>query len=482
MTIHLYNTLSRQTEPLITREPGKVAMYVCGPTPYDYPHLGNARPAVVFDVVRRYLEYSGYAVTYVTNFTDIEDKIIKRSAEQGVEWRALVERFIAVYFEEMDSLNVKRATVYPRATENIEEIISLVSALVERGVAYVVGGDVYFAVRTFATYGALSNRDLDEMASGARVEVSERKRDPLDFALWKAAKPGEPSWDSPWGSGRPGWHIECSAMSLKYLGAGFDIHGGGQDLIFPHHENEIAQSEAAIDGDASLFARYWMHNGFVTVNAEKMSKSLGNFFVVRDILEKYPAEVVRYFLTAAHYRSPIDFSDQALDQAQAAYQRLTLGVFNIRRVVSAGRQRETPNPEASAALRARLAAAEADFRAAMDDDFNTPRAIAVLFTLVGEANKLTGDPAFVPDAQALTALSDAGARLLLFASVLGIPLEIAAKSEDTLVEPLMTLLLDLRAQARAEKNFALADTIRARLTELGVVLEDTPAGTTWRRK
>ncbi len=481
MTIHLYNTLSRQVEPLITREPMKVAMYVCGPTPYDYPHLGNARPAVVFDIVRRYLEFSGYTVMHVTNFTDIEDKIIKRANEQGIDWRALVEKFIAIYFEEMDSLNVKRASVYPRATDNIDEIISLVAALEERGAAYEAGGDVYFEVRKFAPYGELSNRKLDDLESGARVEVNEIKRDPLDFALWKAAKPGEPSWDSPWGPGRPGWHIECSAMSIKYLGKGFDIHGGGQDLIFPHHENEIAQSEAAMDGPASTFARYWMHNGFVTVNKEKMSKSLGNFFVVRDILEKYPAEVVRYFLTATHYRSPIDFSDQTLDQAKSAYERLKLGVFNMQRVVTGGRQSETPNPAASAALRAMLATAEAEFRAAMDDDFNTPQAVAVLFNLVAEANKLTGDASFVPDDVAIKALSDASGLTLLLAAVLGVPLAVTSKAEDTLVAPLMQLLIDLRAQARKDKNFQLADTIRARLTDLGLTLEDTPQGTVWRK-
>ena len=311
------------------------------------------------------------------------------------------------------------------------------------------------------------------------MEVNEIKRDPRDFALWKAAKPGEPSWVSPWGPGRPGWHIECSAMALKFLGAGFDIHGGGPDLIFPHHENEIAQSEAAM-GPGHMFARYWLHNGFVTINKEKMSKSLGNFFTVHDIMARYPAPVVRYLLTAGHYRSPLDFSDQALDQAQAAFERLQLVVLNIARVI-AGPERVIDRPEQSAALRKAVDGAETDFQIAMDDDFNTPQATAVLFTLVGEANKLMGDPAFIPDAAALTALSDARAKIVALADILGLDLTPPA-AEDTLVPGLMTLLIDLRKQARAEKNFALADAVRTRLLELNVVLEDTPQGTVWRRK
>ena len=478
MTIHLYNTMSRQKEPLVTREPGKVAMYVCGVTPYDYPHIGNARAVVAFDIIRRYLEYSGYQVTYVQNFTDIDDKIINRAREQGVLWSSLPERFIQVYFEEMDALNVQRATVYPKATDNIAEIVSLVEALVERGAAYAADGDVYFAVRNFPAYGQLSNRNIDEMEAGARVEVSEVKRDPLDFALWKAAKPGEPSWPSPWGPGRPGWHIECSAMSLKFLGAGFDIHGGGQDLIFPHHENEIAQSEAAGE---QTFARYWMHNGFVTINKEKMSKSLGNFFTVREVLERYPAEVVRFFLTAAHYRSPVDFSDQALDQAKSAYERLQLGAFNMERW-QAGPESAESRPEQSEPLRARLQTAETDFRIAMDDDFNTPQAVSVLFDLVSEANRLMSAPQFLPDAAALQALSDTRVLVLRLADTLGIALAPTASAADTLTPALMALLIDVRAHARKEKNFALSDLIRARLTDLDIVLEDTAQGTVWRKK
>ena len=480
MTVHLYNTLTRRVEPLVTRDEQRVAMYVCGVTPYDYPHIGNARAVVAFDIIRRYLEYRGFDVIYVQNFTDIDDKIINRAREQGVPWQSLPERFMQIYFEEMDALNVKRATIYPKATENIPEIINLVASLVERGLAYAVDGDVYFEVRKFPRYGALSSRKIDELESGARVEVNEIKRDPLDFALWKAAKPGEPSWPSPWGPGRPGWHIECSAMSLKYLGADFDIHGGGQDLIFPHHENELAQSLGALDATAT-FARYWMHNGFVTINKEKMSKSLGNFFSVREVLERYAPEVVRYFLSAAHYRSPLDFSDQGLDQAKASYERLRLGVLNMARVLGSPAHDVAPGASLSP-LHARLATVEADFRVAMDDDFNTPRAIAVLFDLVSEVNRHIGDPGFVPTADALHAIADARAYILRFTEVLGINLLPTAGAEDTLAPQLMELFIELRALARKEKNFALADIIRTRLHEIGVVLEDTPQGTIWRLK
>jgi cysteinyl-tRNA synthetase len=473
--------MTRQLEPLVTREPGHVAMYVCGVTPYDFPHIGNARAVVAFDIIRRYLEYSGYLVKYVQNFTDIDDKIINRAREQGVPWYTLPERFIQVYFEEMDALNVQRATIYPKATDNIDEIISLVTALVERGLAYAVQGDVYYDVRKFDKYGALSGRDVDDLRSGARVEVTGVKRDPLDFALWKSAKPDEPSWESPWGPGRPGWHIECSAMAIKFLGEGFDIHGGGQDLIFPHHENEIAQSEGAMNADAT-FARYWLHNGFVTINKEKMSKSLGNFFSVRDVLERYSGETVRYFLTSAHYRSPIDFSDQALDQANAAYERLRLGVFNMARVIAGGHEAAEIRPEQCADLRGTLNMAEIDFRQAMDDDFNTPRAIAVLFELVSAANKLTGNADFLPDAAALEALSDARVLTIRLAEVLGIKLAPEPTVHDTLAPQLMNLLIRLRATARKEKNFAMADAIRNQLSEIGIVLEDTPQGTVWRKE
>ncbi len=475
MSIRLYNTMTRQLEVLQPRAEGKIAMYVCGITPYDYPHIGNARAVVAFDIIRRYLEYRGFDVLYVQNFTDIDDKIINRAAEQGVPWQSLPARFMQVYFEEMEALNVKRASLYPLATEHMAEMIALTADLVAKGNAYAVGGDVYFSVRSYANYGALSGRALDDMQSGARVEVNDIKRDPMDFALWKSAKPGEPSWDSPWGPGRPGWHIECSAMAAKYLGDGFDIHGGGQDLIFPHHENELAQSECALG--AGTFAHYWMHNGFVSVNREKMSKSLGNFFTVREVMEKFPAPVLRYFLTSAQYRSPIDFSDQTLTQAQAAYERLHLGALGITRALATPVVDSTATDNADA-LQALLAHAEDDFRTAMDEDFNTPQALAVLFELVGESNRLiTGG---INEA-ARAALADAHALLLRLAGVLGITLQ-AEEATDTLAPQLMELLISLRAQARKEKNFALGDAIRDRLAEIGILLEDTARGTEWRVK
>lgn len=479
MSIQLYNTMSRQLEPLVTRDKGKVAIYVCGVTPYDYPHIGNARAVVAFDTIRRYLEYRGYKVLYVQNFTDIDDKIINSAQQQQLPWQAIAERFIAVYYEEMDALNVKRADFYPMATDNIDEMILLISKLFDEGLAYAADGDVYFEVRKFLPYGKLSGRNLDDMRSGARVEVNNKKRDPLDFTLWKSARPDEPQWNSPWGPGRPGWNLECSAMSYKYLGEAFDIHGGGQDLIFPHHENEIAQSEGAM-GCGSTFARYWLHNGFVTVNQEKMSKSLGNFFKVREVLKRYSPQVLRYFLTSAHYRSPIDFSDHTLDQAKAAYERLRLGLLNISRVLSsppiAVMASETP-----AALRAICKQAENNFQQAMDEDFQTPRALAVLFDLIGETNRVTGDAAFIAGEETRKLLSVAHELTLRLAAVLGIELAPQQTEPDTLAPQLMDILIALRAQARKDKQYALSDAIRDRLNDIGIVLEDTPQGTSWRK-
>ena len=319
MPVKIFNSLTKKKEDLITREPGKVSMYVCGPTTYNYIHLGNARPLVVFDTIRRYLKYRGYQVTYIQNFTDIDDKIINRAREEGETPQKIAEKYIRAYFEDADALHVLRADVHPKVTEHIDEIISMVQGIIDKGLAYEVNGNVYFDVRKFSGYGRLSGRELDDMKAGARVDVDEGKHDPLDFALWKAAKPGEPSWTSPWGNGRPGWHIECSAMSLKYLGPGFDIHGGGADLIFPHHENEIAQTEAYT---GQPFVRYWLHNGFITVNEEKMSKSLGNFFLVRDILAKFSPDVVRFYLLSTHYRNPLDFDDEKLHVAEKSLERI----------------------------------------------------------------------------------------------------------------------------------------------------------------
>ncbi|MDD4153515.1 MAG: cysteine--tRNA ligase, partial [bacterium] len=335
MPLRLYNTMTGRKEELVPARPGSISMYVCGVTPYDYSHLGHARAYVTFDVVKRYLQYSGYEVYHVQNFTDIDDKIIKRATQEGIDAGTLAQRYIDAYFEDMDALGIIRASVYPRVTEHIDAVVEMVAVLQQKSYAYEVDGDVYFDVARFKEYGALSGRDLEEMRAGARVEINELKHSPLDFVLWKRAKDGEPAWQSPWGPGRPGWHIECSAMTLKYLGCGFDIHGGGQDLIFPHHENEIAQSEAY--AGCSPFARYWMHNGFVTIDKEKMSKSLGNFFTIRQILERYEAEVVRYYLVSVHYRSPIDFSDERLEEAKRALERLRQTRNNLTRALLAAR-------------------------------------------------------------------------------------------------------------------------------------------------
>jgi len=476
MTVKLYNTLEKKTVDFEPLKNGEVSMYVCGVTPYDYPHIGNARAVVAFDIIRRYFEYSGYKVTYIQNFTDIDDKIIARSAEQNIPWHELPKKFIKIYFEEMDLLNVKRATKYPLATENIPQIIEMVSELIDKGHAYESGGDVYYDVRSFSSYGKLSGRDIDDMLSGARVDVNDVKRDPLDFALWKGAKPKEPSWDSPWGKGRPGWHIECSAMSRCILGDTFDIHCGGQDLIFPHHENEIAQSEGAT---GCTFAKYWLHNGFVTVNKEKMSKSLKNFFTVKDVLESYSGPVLRYFLTVSHYRSPIDYSDVSLSQAKASYERLKNGVQTIERALKSTISVKSAND--ISALSAVLETVETDFKNAMDDDFNTPNAISALFGVVSETNKFIAD-AKEYNSEDISLLIKAKENLLLFLGVLGIDLVSApAVSDDGLSEKLIELFISIRSKSKKDKNFALADEIRDNLKELGIILEDTPSGTVWKK-
>ena len=327
MTLRVYNTLTKCKEEFVPIEAGKVKIYVCGVTPYNHPHIGNARPFITWDVIKRYLEHTGYKVYHVQNFTDIDDKIINIANAEGVTWDVIANRYIVAYFEVMDKLNIRRADIYPKVSEHMAEIITIVETLVVKGYAYVVDGDVYYSIEKFAGYGKLSGRNIEDMQAGARVDVDERKNHPMDFALWKSAKPGEPSWDSPWGKGRPGWHIECSAMSLKYLGNNFDFHGGGSDLIFPHHENEIAQSEAFVE-EEQPFVRYWLHNGFITVNEEKMSKSLGNFFLVKDILEHYSPDVLRFFVLSTHYRSPLDFSDERLSEAQRSLERLRTAIEN----------------------------------------------------------------------------------------------------------------------------------------------------------
>jgi len=472
----VYNTMTRKKEEFHPLRTGEVSIYCCGVTPYNDPHIGNARPFVTWDVIRRFLSRKGYRVRYIQNFTDVDDKIINAANREGVTWKEISDRYIAAYFKAMDALNVRRADVFPRVSETMAEIIRMIETLIERGFAYVTGaGDVYYRVEAFAHYGRLSGRSLEDMEAGARVEVNETKEHPMDFALWKAAKPGEPSWDSPWGKGRPGWHIECSAMSVKYLGEVFDFHGGGNDLIFPHHENEIAQAEPCIDGDEK-FARYWLHNGFITIDNEKMSKSKNNFFTVKDILKEFPGEVIRFFILQTHYRSPLDFSDERLHEAQAALDRLR----NVRDVILALSGREG-TADTAVELAAQAEAFLRDFDAAMDDDFNTALAISQMFGLAKEINRYHQETerGLAFDAVNFKKAADA---FRTMAEIIGIfEQEEAAPSDDGLAAALMELIIELRQEARAEKNWARADRIRDGLKEAGVILEDTPTGVRWKR-
>lgn len=462
----LYNTLTRQKEELVTIEPGVVRIYACGPTVYDFIHIGNARPLCVFDVLRRYLEWRGYTVKFVQNFTDIDDKIIRRAEAEGVSFDAITRRFIAEYETDAKGLNVREATVHPRATENIDEILALIGRLVERGYAYPASnGDVYFRTRRFAEYGKLSHQPLDDLESGARIEVNDVKEDPLDFALWKAAKPGEPSWPSPWGEGRPGWHIECSAMARRYLGDTIDIHGGGQDLIFPHHENEIAQSECCT---GVPFAHYWMHNGHIRVDNSKMSKSLGNFFTVRDVASRYGYEPIRFFLISSSYRSPINYTATIVEQGVAALERL----YACRDALIFAQEHAPETGDVPASLTEALAARRAAFIEAMEDDLNTADALAALFGLVKDINVALADGTLSRPAcaQALAALRE-------LCDVLGL----LYKQEDGLLDDAVEQLIAARNAARQEKNWADADRIRDELKAQGIVLEDTPQGVKWRR-
>lgn len=457
--LHLYNTLTQQKEEFTPIDVGKIRMYVCGVTTYDYCHLGHGRMLVVFDVIVRFLRFCGFDVTYVRNITDIDDKIINRANELGIRFDELSEKFITIMHEDEQALNILPPDIEPRATKHIQEILDMVGTLLEKGFAYAaVNGDVYFSVNKFSNYAKLSKRNLDEMLAGARVEVDEAKEDARDFALWKAAKEGEPGWDSPWGFGRPGWHIECSAMSTKCLGDTFDIHGGGSDLIFPHHENEIAQSECATGND---FARYWMHNGPLRIDDEKMSKSLGNFFTIREVLEKYSPEVIRYFLISSHYRSGINYSEDNLSQAQAALERF----YNALKGIDAG----AVAPKANTVY-------EKSFRAAMEDDFNTPEAIGALFDLAREINRLKQD-----DADAAAGLS---ALLISLGSVLGV-LQLPAdeflrQGSENIDTVYIEELIARRNTARADKDWAMADQIRDELQVLKVILEDKDGVTSWR--
>ncbi len=490
MPIRLYNTLSRAKETLETRDPGTVVMYVCGPTVYNHIHIGNARTFLSFDVIRRYLGFRGYDVRFVQNITDVDDKIIDRAREEGISPARVAEVYTNAFLEAMDALGVEPPTVAPRATETIPEMIEMVVGLIERGHAYVVGGDVYFSVRSFADYGRLSGRDVDEMRSGARVDVDERKNDPLDFALWKAAKPGEPHWPSPWGDGRPGWHLECSVMSQKYLGTTFDIHGGASDLIFPHHENELAQSEAAT---GEPFVRYWLHGGLLQVNAEKMSKSLGNFMLLKEVLDSYRPEVVRMLMLQTHYRSPLDFSTDRLDEARTALDRLDNLVRNVEWARSASTTEGGAPGDERTGLEKAIAEAKAKFEAEMDDDFNTAGALGSLFELARAANTFLAQYQSDLSSADVSALTTAGDTVVELLGVLGIQLG-HQKREGAYPDEVLSLsaalagyagadtqkaveaLLAARAAARTERNWAAADAIRDGLAALGFTIEDTAQG------
>ncbi len=490
--MQLYNTLNRRKETFHPLRPGKVGLYACGVTVYDDCHLGHARSSVVFEVLVRFLRHQGLDVTWVRNFTDIDDKIIRRAQETGVSWLEVAERYIASFQEDMAALGIPPAQIEPRATAHIPEIIDLIRRLEDKGFAYQGKEDVYFRVRRFPGYGKLSGQSLDDMQVGARIEVDPHKEDPLDFVLWKASKPGEPAWDSPWGPGRPGWHIECSAMSMRYLGETLDLHGGGQDLVFPHHENELAQSEAAT---GQPFSRFWLHHGLLTINQEKMSKSLGNFFTVKEVLSRFPAEVVRFFLINAHYRSPLDFSDAALAEAEAALLRLYTCLARLEEVL--GRHGDVTLPAAfdyypdTLTLEdcARLGSLSGRFINALEDDLNTAQALGYLFETVRLLNRLLEEECAEPGYLTILfnlhrGLKEMGAVLnLLQADPASMVQSLRQKAADLQLSPEeIEELIAARAQARKDKDYAKADAIRKDLLEKGILLEDTPQGTIWRVK
>ena len=463
----VYNTLTRKKEELVPITPGEIKMYACGPTVYNYIHIGNARPLCIFDILRRYLEYRGYNVKFVQNFTDIDDKIIRRANEEHVDFSEISERYIKEFWTDADGLNVRHATINPKATENIDAIIQIISTLIEKGYAYEAQGDVYFSTEKFKDYGKLSHQPLEDLEAGARIMVGEVKREPMDFAVWKAAKPGEPAWDSPWGKGRPGWHIECSAMNWRYLGDTIDIHCGGQDLIFPHHENEIAQSECFT---GKPFAHYWMHNGYINVDNVKMSKSLGNFFTVRDVAEKYGYEPIRYLLISAQYRSPINYSTDIIEQCISALNRLytcrdSLD-FELKNAADAEHDGDKAIIDGFDKYREQ-------FISAMDDDLNTADAIASIFELVHDINtNVVGKTPSKALVEGAIAMFDE------LTGVLGLVYNRKTETLDSDVEA----LIEARTNARKEKNWAEADRIRDQLKEMGIVLEDTAQGVKWHRE
>ncbi|MCY9510911.1 cysteine--tRNA ligase [Paenibacillus larvae] len=465
MTLRMFNTMTREKEEFKPVVPGKVSMYVCGPTVYNYIHIGNGRPAIFFDVVRRYLTYLGYDVTYVVNFTDVDDKLIRKAEETGETVKELADRFIEAYLEDMEALGIRKADINPRVTENMDEIISFIRSLVDKGYAYENGGDVFYRTQKFADYGKLSHQNLDELQYGIRIEVDERKENPQDFVLWKAAKPGEVYWSSPWGNGRPGWHIECSALVHKYLGETIDIHGGGVDLTFPHHECEIAQTEALT---CKPMAKYWLHNAFLNIDNEKMSKSLGNGVLVREILKRVKPQVLRLFMMMAHYRNQINFNSDGLEQAANGLERIMNSVTNLKHRLKIAQ--EGPADEQ---VKNRIQAIKAQFEAKMNDDFNTPDAITAVFELVSEANNILKEERV--NVSTLEMLLD---QFKSFDTVLGI---LEPEETDLMDEEIEKLIAE-RTEARRAKNWARADEIRDILTEKGILLEDTPQGIRWRQK
>jgi len=468
MGLKIYNTLTRKKQDFSPLNDNQVTMYVCGVTLYDELHLGHARAAVVFDIIRRYLEYKGYQVIYVTNFTDVDDKMIQRAKELKITVFELAERFIEEYFDQMEKLGVKRATYHPRATEHIKEMIELIKILKSKGIAYCVDGDVFFRVRKFPGYGKLSGQSLKELSAGVRIDVDEKKEEPFDFALWKKAKEGEPSWDSPWGKGRPGWHIECSAMAMKYLGESIDIHGGGKDLIFPHHENEIAQSEASTGKE---FARFWVHNGLVTIDNQKMAKSTGNFITLREALEKYDGEVIRYYLLSAHYRSPLNYTKDSLQEASASMERVYNTLESIDEITFSIKKEADLHkvyPEIESLYK--------KFFQSMDDDFNTPSALAAIFELVRKANLILEKPS---DKNSKLILYEIAEKIRKMGGILGL-FQGKKKKLDEKAKDLIQILIDVRNILRQEKRWDLADAIRERLQKLGIHLKDEKDKTSWR--
>jgi cysteine--tRNA ligase len=484
--MRFYNTMSNKIEEFETIENGKVKMYVCGPTVYNYIHLGNARPIIVFDTLARYFKYRGYDVTYIQNFTDVDDKIIKRANEEGISVKEVTEKYIKGFFEDIESLNISDDIVRPKVTENMPEIIEIIKKLIDEGFAYEKDGNVFFEVKKFEEYGSLSNQKIDELEIGARVDIMEEKNNPLDFALWKRKKEGEPYWDSPWGQGRPGWHIECSAMAKKYLGDTFDIHGGGQDLVFPHHENEIAQSRCAYHGN---FANYWLHNGFIQVNGDKMSKSLGNFFLLREILGKFPGNVVRLFILGTHYRKPINFSMDNMEDSRKTLKNIVTSMNNFSEIIEKfsgkgsheGEVSDNTGNNSTNEFKEKVNELDKKFMEAMDEDMNTPQALAVIFDQIKETKKFSVNVSSGEEAEALNYSYNSLRKKL--EEVLGIVLFMEDenknfKNNDKLTGNLIELLIKLRADARKEKNFKLSDEIRDNLKELGIEIQDNKDGTT----